>query len=156
MFANGKAQLLAMVQAKIDAVLLSDVAPFVEDKMKQHIESDIYNKFQTNMPELRRRENDGLLADSNIISEIIGSGKLRVINIARNGDSVMGQTVVSDSRTQFSRWINNGEWMDLGEFNRTGNKVKREERPFISNTQADINSNRNEWFKIFKKGMERK
>lgn len=155
MFANGRAQLLAMVQAKIDAVLLSDVAPFVEDKMKQHIESDVYG-IPTQMPELRRRENDGLLSDSNIVSEIIGSGKLMVMDVARNGDSVMGQTVVADSRTQFSRWINNGEWMDLGEFNRTGNKTKREARAFISNTQEEINSNRNAWLVILKKGMQRK
>ena len=155
MFANGRAQLLAMVQAKIDSVLLSDVAPFVESKIKQHIEKDVYS-IDTNMPELRRRENDGLIADSNIVSEMIGSGKLMVMNIARNGDSVMGQTVVADSRTQFSRWINNGEWMDLAEFNRSGNKTKRAARPFISNTQDDINSNRNEWLNILRKGMQRK
>lgn len=155
MFANSKAQLLLMIQAKIDSALISHVAPLVENKIKAHISSDVYS-FPTNLPSERRGANDGLMADKNIVSSLVGIGKLMTMNVAEAGESLIdasGLPFQPDSRTTFSRWINDGEWMDLGEWGRSGNKTKRAARPFITNTQEELNSNKLEWLTALKIGM---
>lgn len=155
MFANSKAQLLMMVQAKIDSALISHVAPLVENKIKQHIVSDVYS-IPTNLPSERRGANDGLMADKNIVSSLVGSGKLMTINVAEAGESLIdasGLPFQPNSRTTFSRWINDGEWMDLAEWGRTRTKAKRAARPFMTNTQEELNSNKTEWLTALKIGM---
>lgn len=138
--------LMRDINRRIDTSLTENVYPAVKEKMLEHIISDVHSQ--------GRGISNGIEDGNNIISSKIGKGKIMVMNIARNDDSVYGYTVVADSWTMFSRWINDGEWMDLGEFIRTGNKTKRDARPFIDNTIADLKSNKGIILDALKIGIE--
>jgi hypothetical protein len=78
------------------------------------------------------------------------------MSTAPAGDSLIHDDFAYDmsrGKTNFARWINDGEWMDLAEWGRSGSKNSRGARPFITNTQDEINANPSEILNALKKGI---
>lgn len=143
-----KGELLNVIQSRVRAALENDVVPLVIEKLKQHSQSDIYDSF-TSKEERRFSFN----SDSSYDYEMKDWNSVFIFGSADANRSLMGAaySYTPDNPTRFSSWINDGDWMDIAEFNKTGNKVKREKRPFVDNAREEIRMNPEEIKRILMK-----
>lgn len=140
-------QLKREINSRINNSLRSNVSNYVVDKLKEHIDKDVYNSY-TPVDYQRRKENDGLLDESNIRSKVI-SQELSVYEEAEiEGPRLRGEKF--KNRDGLARLIENGA------YNPWNNKSYKWTKPrkFISNTQKEINKNYSEILKILKDDIE--
>lgn len=142
-----KGELLNVIQSRVRAALENDIVPLVIDKLKQHSQSDIYDSF-TSKEERRFSFN----LDSSYDYEMKNWNSVFIFGNADANRSLMGAsyTYTPDNPTRFSSWINDGDWMDIAEFNKTGTKVKREKRPFVDNAREELMMNPEEIERILR------
>lgn len=142
-----KGELLNVIQSRVRAALENDIVPLVIDKLKQHSQSDIYDSF-TSKEERRFSFN----LDSSYDYEMNNWNSVFIFGNADANRSLMGAsyTYTPDNPTRFSSWINDGDWMDIAEFNKTGTKVKREKRPFVDNAREELMMNPEEIERILR------
>ena len=142
-----KGELLNVIQSRVRAALENDIVPLVIDKLKQHSQSDIYDSF-TSKEERRFSFN----LDSSYDYEMENWNSVFIFGKADANRSLMGEsyTYMPDNPTRFSSWINDGDWMDIAEFNKTGTKVKREKRPFVDNAREELMMNPEEIERILR------
>ena len=138
---NGSVDLAAIVNEALE----KDIAPEVIEILKRHIEEDVYagptGWAGRDIKGVSLQSTGALLEDSNIIAELIQPGLLEVYDIAEPSPSPFGTEIkAGSSKTLLSQWINYGEWMDLFKFLTTGEKDKRDARPFIDNAQKEVDS----------------
>jgi hypothetical protein len=155
--AKNLAEVQAIINARIRDCLENEVTDYIREKMKQNIQRTVYSGENANYN--RRYE---LLKDDNIIGVAVSDTQLKVMNIAKANDPIMRKYKFEPEKhseykeTMFSYWINDGQWLDIGRFFRTGEKVKRAARPFIDSTQNEINANSQEIITILEKSVNKR
>ena len=134
------------MQKQVDKTLKTKVAPIVEKKLRKNAEKIAVGDFS--------RSNRGISDPINIVSEV-NSGELLTKDIAAPQEPFWGEYDDSDN-TIFSHWIDQGEWVDLNEFIKSGYKKpapKRIARPFVTNTQNEIDKHPEFIIKALKNGL---
>lgn len=137
--------LIKGLQKSVDKSLKTKVAPTVKKKLQKNAESMAVGEWS------RGSGGGGISDPKNIVSEV-EDGELLVKDVAPPQDPIWGDYDDSDP-TIFSRWIDQGEWMELNEFISTGKKTKRPAREFVTKTQNEVNASSSEIVKILKDGM---
>jgi len=137
--------LLNAVKKQVKEVAQDEVSKEIKNTMKKHIESDVYNKYTPTYYD-RRRENDGLLDESNIN-----------VNVKDNGNGV---SIVTTNETTGNEAYSTAnlvgeyivETIETGE----GYNWKRhpEARPFIENTVKELQDGALE--KALKDGLKKR
>lgn len=135
------------IMRRANVTLKEQVAPYVEDKLKEHIQSDVYDTYSPVEYE-RRKSNGGLMDDSNIIDDM-RSGQLKVWN----------KTPTDPPKFKHKDYNNPdglARLIEEGAHNPWNYKKYRwtKPRPFITNTQADINYRHAAIVNILKDGIE--
>lgn len=142
--------LLGEINKRVNKQLSGPVAKRVETQLHKNAKTMATGKYS--------RSSGGIGDRNNIVSEVTQNGnttELFVKNIARPQDSVFGTLISNEDDTLFSKWANEGSWMNLNEYLSTGTKTKRDARPFIDETQKDINGSlKNQIIKDIEKGLK--
>ncbi len=135
------------IMRRANATLKKQVAPYVEDKLKQHIQSDVYETYSP-IEYDRRKTNGGLMDDSNIVDNT-RDGQLKVWNKAPT-DPPKLQHKEYNNPDGLARLI------EEGAHNPWNYKKYRwtKPRPFVTNTQADINYRHAAVNEMLKNGIE--
>lgn len=128
----------------VEGVLKKDVAPIVEKKLANSAKSRAAG--ETSRGALGIADPGNM--DSTIAHEGDGSLTLCTKDIALPGKSIFDnpKNSYSDSYdpygTEFSEWIEYGEWMDVEGYLASGGrkKPKRPARPFVEPAQQEINA----------------
>lgn len=124
------------------------VAPVVEDMLQSSAARNAAGDYS--------RMAGGIADPGSIVSEVQRSGNeitLRVKDIALPQDPIWGD--FRGDEDTFSRWIENGEWMDIGEYIQSGyqTKAKRAARPFVAPVQDALGQNPGIVMNALKKGL---
>lgn len=148
-----KGELLSLIQSRVSAALEEEIVPLVIEKLQQHSQSDIYNGFESKED---RRFSFNLASSYDY--EMKNWNSVFIFGIAEANRSLMGASYpyTPDNPTRFSSWINDGDWMDISEFNKTGEKTKREKRPFVDNARQQLLENSSQIRDILLKRIYRK
>jgi hypothetical protein len=134
--------------------LEKEVAPVVKSKLLKHIREDVYDKYQPVKYERRTEEGQRLSNPNNVISEMDGN-TLYVKTIA-----VGSRPIVKKSRWDYSDPTNFAKLISAGAkniFNRNEAYpwAKPQTRPFVANTQKEINENPKVILDIIKNKIEK-
>lgn len=95
----------AYIRKSVNSSLENNVAPVVEQKIADKVQSEVYDSYTPRFYE-RRYE---LGNPSNINSELIGDGVLFSKDTADPSPSVLGTPYSASGSTIFPGWVNNGE-----------------------------------------------
>lgn len=114
----------------------NQVAPVVEDMLQSSASRNAAGDYS--------RTAGGIADPGSIVSEVQRSGSeiaLCVKDAALPQEPIWGE-FRGDENT-FSRWVENGEWMDIGEYIQSGyqTKAKRAARPFVAPVQEALRQN---------------
>ena len=126
-------QLQREIMRRANEALKNEVKDYVEDKMKSHVEKDVYATYSPVEYE-RREANGGLLDDSNI-KDVVHDRTLTVYN----------ETHVEGPRLNHKEYKNPDGLPRLLESDNIRNPWTHKRyrwmspRPFMTNTQKDIN-----------------
>lgn len=127
-------ELQAEIMRRANKALNKDIAPYVENKLKEHVQKDVYTTYSPVEYE-RRETNGGLLDDSNIRDVVHG----RVL-------TVYNETQVEGPRLANHKEYHNPDGLPrLLESDNIRNPWTHKRyrwmkpRPFMTNTQKDIN-----------------
>jgi len=131
---NNLGSLFAAIKGAAREALQNEVYEKVKSVEENHISSDVYGAYSPTMYE-RRGAGGGLLADENIIGEMVSDDTLSVRNTASPSPSVLGTAYSPSSDTTFAGWIENGEVNNI--FNGT-DAPWTEPRPFTQNTVEEL------------------
>jgi len=122
------------LQVKINNSLHTDVPKDVIKLENEHIESDVYAKYDPDLY-IRRRENGGLLDENNYLIEPIENG-VSITNVTTDdGYSENFSDYSTDSNTSIAPIIEYGEgysWENSRIYQ------KPFERPFVNNTRIEL------------------
>ena len=101
---NDLASLYAYVNKSINKALETKVAPVVEQKIADKVQTEVYDSYSPVFYE-RRHE---LGNPSNIVSELISDGLLETKDVASPSESVLHTPYGPSNSTTFPGWVNNG------------------------------------------------
>lgn len=135
MLVDSVSALEAEMKMRINESLRTHCADKVKKTMKKHIQSDVYDVYEP-QKYTRRHENDGLIADENIVSSVV-DGELIVRNEAKyNGTGLPNLAeLIEYGHGAY------GEYSMLKESELPW-PAFAQPRPFIENTQEDLNANK--------------
>lgn len=141
------AELEKEVKKRINAALREEVGDYVEDKLKEHIQSDVYNTY-TPVSYERRTTSGGLLDDSNIRR-----------TVTNNTLSVYEEAEIDGPRLSGEKFPNKdglAQLIEHGAYNPWDKKRYRWMKPrkFVTNTQKEINSKYSQILKLLKNRIE--
>lgn len=129
--------LLNGIIQNIEGIMRNDVAPAVESKLAQSASENVDQKYN---------RSGGITDPACIVSEVecdSHSVTLTVKDIAKPQKPILSkegfdlQKDAAAGGTMFANWIENGLWMDIATYWRTGEKVKRPARKFIEPVQLE-------------------
>lgn len=129
--------LLNGIIQNVESIMRDDVAPAVESKLAQSASENVAPKYN---------RSGGITDPACIVSEVerdSNSVTLIVKDIAKPQKPILSkegfdlQKDAAMGGTMFANWIENGLWMDIATYWRTGEKVKRPKRQFISPVQLE-------------------
>lgn len=149
MIIKTKAGLEKLLNAKIEQALMSDVAPVVVQKAIEHANADVYGVYEPH--KYSRRDS---LANAENYNSTVGGNTLRVrfVGIANPTISTKeGNTVSKNVDCFLDKIITFGGWRY--DFTVEGAAYYKP-RPWLENTQEDINENPGEIIRALKKSLE--
>lgn len=123
------------IMRRANKALNKDIAPYVENKLKEHVKKDVYATYSP--VEYERREEDGGLVDDDNIKH-----KVRTDNRTLY---VYERSPIEGPRLDAPNWVSQNDSLaqliEQGAHNPWTHKRYRwtNPRPFIENTQKDIN-----------------
>lgn len=135
------------INKRINKSLNNEIAEYVESKLKDHIDKDVYSTYTPVLYD-RRKEDGGLMDEANI-RKTVRSQELNVYEEAPlEGPRLRG--------SQF--WNKDGlsKLIENGAHNPWNRKRYRwtKPRPFVTNTQKDINYRYSKIIKMLKERIE--
>lgn len=148
---NNMTELFAYLQANISESLQDQVFEEVRDVEQKHIDGDVYDSYIPQMY-VSRDINDGLIADKNIVGEMIDTSTLAVKNVAKPNVSItMPPTDYKPvTGTEFASWIEEGSVPNLWDENTyPWNSPRR----FTENTRDDLERSKRHVYAL-KKGLK--
>lgn len=138
---------------RADIALKKDVAPYVKDKLKAHIEKDVYAKY-TPVQYERRKDDGGLLDDSGNDASIQVKTRPRELTVyerAQPDPPILENHKEYSNRDGLARLLESDNiYNPWGSQNVPWTKPRR----FMSKTQKEINSHPNDIKKMIKKRIE--
>ncbi|MDD4412007.1 MAG: hypothetical protein PHO58_05925 [Bacilli bacterium] len=121
---NSITALTQYLQTQINSVLEIEEAKMVKEKIKEHVQEDVYNAYPDPIYYKRRNLQNGSLGDTEeMYSELIQSGTLEVTNLAKPSRP---WSMDLDKAIEFGYGDMSQPW--------------NEPRPFIENTREEIQS----------------
>ena len=142
-------QLSTKLQQAVNDVLLADVYKVVVNAEKQTIESDVYDSY-TPKSYNRRREDGGLIAESNFDGSIVEDGVLKVSNITQANPDITTGTSKNAGKALVPMLVEGGDSnYDFGE------PAPPSHRNFVKDTVDNL-QNSDEIRKALIKGLRAK
>lgn len=138
------------VNKRINSALREEIGDYVESKLKEHIQSDVYDTYDP-VVYARRKDNGGLTDDTNIRRNV----KSQVLSVFE--EAPPDQSRLQDEPVTFNKPDALARIIEQGAKNPWNGKRYRwtEPRPFVSNTQKDINYRYAEIVKLLKKRINK-
>lgn len=128
--------------ARIDASMVTDINRLVKEKMSEHVQSDVYDKYTPKTYE-RRYDNDGLSDINNMMAEY---------SMSNHSLTVQNLTVGNSNYVPQDGFI--APIIESGEGYHYHFKYFDKPRPFIHNTYEDLLSSK-EYIDTLKKSLQR-
>lgn len=143
--------LMKYIQTAVTDSLQNETKEAVREEYKARINEDVYKSYTPSIYP-RRGENGGLLADENIIGEMLDGNTLSVRDVAVPNVSLTDPKTpyTPDNDTRFASWIEEGNVPNI--FN-DGNYAWMEPRPFTQNTINELERNKAH-VEAMKKGLK--
>ena len=123
-------KLFAHIQKQVTDALQTDVAEDTVELMKEHIQTDVYDKYEPTQY-VRRMEDGGLIDDDNYLIEDIDNG-VKITNITRDN----GYATPSDPDRLVTPIVESGvgyTWRKSKIY-----QMQPYPRPFVRNTAKDL------------------
>lgn len=136
------------IKARAGKALKNEVANYTTNKLKEHIQKDVYDTYNPVMYE-RRKEDGGLMDDGNI-RKVYRAGKLNVYEEASPASSDGTSDTPQSKPDALALIIEQGAKNPQNHYHYKW----MEPRPFVSNTQDEINRNPTEILEMIKKRIE--
>ena len=147
-------ELEGYIQKALNESLKDDVFKVTKSKVKEHGKNDVYDTYSPEYYD-RRFEQDGLIADNNIVGNIIFDSLLEVKDIAiPNGE--WSKDYDFTDPTFFSRWINDGINGKFGRNILDDSLPWLNPRPFIDNTRKELEDEPSIIYDALKKGLNKR
>lgn len=129
------AELEKYLKTIVNFCLQTDVAQDIKELIKEHVETDVYAKYQPSQY-MRRKENGGLLDDNNYLVKPIKDG-VSITNITT--DNGYSEEMYGDFGTHPDTWIVPIIETGIG-YSWTESRIYKKPfaRPFIDNTRNDL------------------
>lgn len=140
-------QLNMELNKRINSVLREDVSDYVVNKLKDHINKDVYNSYSPK-EYIRRKSDGGLLDDNNIRTKVVNQTL-----------SVYEESEIEGPRLGGEKFKNKdglAKLIEHGAYNPWDKNSYKWTKPrtFVTNTQKDINRNYKDIIKILKEKIE--
>lgn len=140
-------QLNREINKRINSALREDVSNYVVDKLKEHINKDVYNSYSPK-EYIRRESNGGLLDDNNIRTKVVSQTL-----------SVYEESEIEGPRLKGEKFPNKdglAKLIEHGAYNPWNNTRYKWTKPrtFVSNTQKEINNHYKDIVKMLKNKIE--
>lgn len=140
------------IMRRANKAMKNSVAPYVEDKLKQHIKKDVYSTYSP--VEYDRRE-----ADGGLLNESKDSGISSTYRTADRTLTVFERAPVDPPKLEHKEYNapdGLAKLIEEGAHNPWNNRHYKWEnpRPFVSKTQADINTHNSAIVKMLKDQIE--
>lgn len=137
---------------RADIALKKDVAPYVKDKLKKHIQTDVYAKYTPVMYE-RRKDDGGLLDDSGnepSIQVSVRPRELTVYERAKPAPPLLENHKEYSNKDGLARLLEEGPYNPWGSQNVPWARPRR----FMTKTQKEINAHPADIKKMIKNRIE--
>lgn len=125
-----------LMAAKLRTAMRSAVEPLLQKKVVSSAALNVVGGWSRGAGGISDLAN--VQADTNSVGTSVVT---TVKDVAPPQESLIGTPINAHSDTMFSEWIEYGQWMDLMHFMETGEKIKREARPFIKPVEEELAAN---------------
>lgn len=144
------AELQREIMKRANKGLEKDVAPYVKNKLKEHVERDVYSTYNPKMYE-RREDDGGLVDDKNINHELRKQNRTLY---------VYEEAPIEGPRLDAPDWVNRDDSLarliEHGAHNPWNHRRYRWTKPreFMDKTQQEINDHPKEILELLKNRIE--